>query len=330
MAFTKEKLKQAGRDKLITNLGEDIIKSSKDFVKVQNWTMGDTLDIEISKLKPFSKHQFVINKNKVEEYAESIREQGLHIPIIVWDKNYSNSKEYEILAGHHRVEACKLLGWEKIPAIIKKVDLPDAIDIVNYTNAMQRSFDSLGLYEKCAVINQMKENKELQESRKPELKKDEEPVGKEKLSGTRALGREFGVSKSLVSIYLILYEKMNKSQIELMEDKPDKKKKFDINTGLLLSKLPKKALKEFIDYLEENEVKSICKEQAKMILDTWEKNGEFIQKELNKAILKFNEIKRKNKPVSFKREDLRKYFDDDYTEEQIMQEIMQMLEERKG
>ena len=45
---------------------------------------------------------------------------------------------YEILSGHNRVAACKLLGWTEIPANIEPVDDDRAIVIATVTNLQRR------------------------------------------------------------------------------------------------------------------------------------------------------------------------------------------------
>lgn len=50
------------------------------------------------------------NSKSIPAIAKSIEEFGLHGQIVL--RSHDNP---EIVAGHHRVEACKLLGWEAIP-----------------------------------------------------------------------------------------------------------------------------------------------------------------------------------------------------------------------
>jgi ParB family transcriptional regulator, chromosome partitioning protein len=49
------------------------------------------------------------------ELMASIREVGLLHPITV-------TADYQLIAGYHRLEACKRLGWPEIPATILDVD----------------------------------------------------------------------------------------------------------------------------------------------------------------------------------------------------------------
>lgn len=56
---------------------------------------------------------------RIAELAETIHEHGLLQPIIL--REYEPQK-YEIIAGERRFRAVETLNWEKIPAIIEKMD----------------------------------------------------------------------------------------------------------------------------------------------------------------------------------------------------------------
>ncbi len=53
---------------------------------------------------------------QVRELASRIDQMGLLQPIIVKRKG---DNKYVILAGHQRLQACKLLGWRSVPAIVR-------------------------------------------------------------------------------------------------------------------------------------------------------------------------------------------------------------------
>lgn len=63
-----------------------------------------------------------LNDDKVAELAESILLLGLLEPILVTQ----NGDEYTLLAGLHRLEAAKLLGWQTIDAIVFSGDTIEA------------------------------------------------------------------------------------------------------------------------------------------------------------------------------------------------------------
>ena len=59
--------------------------------------------------------------NSIKELANSIKEQGLLMPILVkQDKSGINKKKYTIIAGERRWRACKSLKMKKINAIVIK------------------------------------------------------------------------------------------------------------------------------------------------------------------------------------------------------------------
>lgn len=101
----------------------------------------------------FDKH----NDDKMYELINSILDNGLLNPIIVWERE----ENYMILAGHNRVEAFKKLydmsnddNFLKIPAFIYKkneIDEIKARTIIIDTNYVQRKLSTKEL-QKCIVI----------------------------------------------------------------------------------------------------------------------------------------------------------------------------------
>lgn len=57
-----------------------------------------------------------IEKEPLMTLAKSIRERGLFNPITVLEKNKG---EYIVVHGHRRLEACRKLKWQSIPAFVK-------------------------------------------------------------------------------------------------------------------------------------------------------------------------------------------------------------------
>ncbi len=81
--------------------------------------------IKISDLIPFENHPFKARSRiEQEELSESIKQGGLLTPIIV--RSFSDGK-YEIISGHRRVEVCKELGIDTVPAIIKELTNEEAV-----------------------------------------------------------------------------------------------------------------------------------------------------------------------------------------------------------
>ena len=71
-------------------------------------------------LKPYANNPRH-NDNAVEAVANSIKEFGFKVPIII-------DKELVVVAGHTRLKAAKLLGLEKVPCIVAGDLSPEQID----------------------------------------------------------------------------------------------------------------------------------------------------------------------------------------------------------
>jgi len=115
---------------------QDIFKSTTPLNNEEN-SSEKIISVEISKLKPFANHPFVVTDNEeMTEFSESIKTQGIIVPIII---RQSDDNTYEILAGHRRVHAAKLAGLTEAPAIIKYVDTEMATKIMILTNKQRES-----------------------------------------------------------------------------------------------------------------------------------------------------------------------------------------------
>lgn len=88
--------------------------------------MSETIkNINTDLLIPFENHPFKErNGIEQEELLESIKENGLLEPIIV--RSFS-AGTYEIISGHRRVSACKELGINTVPAIVREMTKDEAV-----------------------------------------------------------------------------------------------------------------------------------------------------------------------------------------------------------
>lgn len=76
-------------------------------------------NINIDLLIPFENHPFKKRDGiENEELKDSVKENGLLQPIIV--RSFS-AGTYEIISGHRRVEVCKKLGIQAVPAIVRDI-----------------------------------------------------------------------------------------------------------------------------------------------------------------------------------------------------------------
>ena len=76
--------------------------------------------LPVEKLRPFEGHPFKVKDDaEMEQLTQSILTQGLLTPIAV--RPVDNS-EYEVISGHRRLHACKKAGIETVPALIYALD----------------------------------------------------------------------------------------------------------------------------------------------------------------------------------------------------------------
>ena len=79
-----------------------------------------TVNLDISKLHPFEGHPYkVLDNEDMEALVESIRTQGVLMPLVV---RPMEEDAYEIISGHRRLHACKKAGIGTVPALIYSLD----------------------------------------------------------------------------------------------------------------------------------------------------------------------------------------------------------------
>lgn len=93
------------------------------------------VELPLAELHPFRNHPFkVLDDDKMQDTAQSIREHGVLIPAIVRPLEEGG---YEIVAGHRRHHASQIAGLDTMPAIIRDLD-DDAATIIMVDSNLQR------------------------------------------------------------------------------------------------------------------------------------------------------------------------------------------------
>lgn len=168
--------------------------------------------LPIKKIRPFHDHPFHLYEgDRLEDMVASVREHGILNPVIVQEIDGG----YEMLSGHNRMNATKLVGLKEIPAIVK-TDLSEeeAYVYVIETNLMQRSFSDLLISEKAAVLKARYEKKSCQGRRNDIIEEIARMEGKElpatcghgdqRLNTRDMIGKEYELSGSSVGRLLKL------------------------------------------------------------------------------------------------------------------------------
>lgn len=88
-------------------------------------------EVPLSELFPFKDHPFRVREDEeLERLKDSIRESGVLVPALARPKANGG---YELVSGHRRMAACKALGLETMPVIIR--DLTDEEAIITMVDA---------------------------------------------------------------------------------------------------------------------------------------------------------------------------------------------------
>jgi ParB family chromosome partitioning protein len=114
--------------------------------------MSETMDLlDIDKVDPPGDAvRDLIDPEKVRELAESIRSQGLLQPIVVRPVN----GRYEVVAGHRRYLAHRLIGEVKIKSIVKEMN-DEEVFLIRAMENDQR--EDLNPIEKAKVYKRLQE-----------------------------------------------------------------------------------------------------------------------------------------------------------------------------
>lgn len=95
-----------------------------------------SVSVRLEQLHPFENHPFRVEEDDtLRQLAQSIKENGILTPCIVRPSPYDDG--YELLSGHRRIAACRLIGRKTIPAIVRDLD-DDAATILMVDANQQR------------------------------------------------------------------------------------------------------------------------------------------------------------------------------------------------
>lgn len=81
------------------------------------------------------------NGEALEALASSIREHGILQPIVVT----KDEGKYKIVAGERRWRAAKLVGLEKVPAIVRTIDAQNRLELSVIENAQREDLNAIEL-----------------------------------------------------------------------------------------------------------------------------------------------------------------------------------------
>lgn len=110
--------------------------------------------VSFSRICHFQKHPFrLYTGERFSDMVESIRQNGILMPLIIRRIFGDPAHDYEMLSGHNRMNAGQSAGLEGAWCVVKEgLSDAEAMMYVIETNLLQRSFSDLLPSEKAAVL----------------------------------------------------------------------------------------------------------------------------------------------------------------------------------
>lgn len=265
--------------------------------------------IDIDKIKDFPNHPFkVVNDDKMQELASSVKEYGVILPIMVRPKEDGT---YEMVSGHRRKMAAQIAGLKDIKCIVKDLTDDEATIIMVDSNIQREEI----LPSERAFAYKMK----LEAMKHQGIRNDltSRPVG-DKLS-TEVLGEEVGESARQIQRYIRLTELIP----EILQMVDDKKVAF--RPAVELSYLSEENQYVLLNIMKFNECTPSLAQAIR--LKKLEQEGNLTEEKLE-TIMEQEKPNQKEQ-IKFGVEKIQDYFPKGYTQEQMENKIKELLEKYK-
>ena len=237
---------------------------------------------------------------------ESIRANGTLVPIIV---RSSSAGKYEIISGHRRVSACKELGVDTIPAIVKELSNEEAIITMVDANLQRENL----LPSEKAFAYKMKVEAMKRKAGRPQKNSSQVATN---IDTATEIGQQLGESRDQVYRYIRLTN-LIPELLNLVDER-----RIAFTPAVELSYLPEheqRVLYEEIQYADATPSLS----QAQRLRKISEQGRLSVDSVF--AVLSEEKPNQKEQ-VRFMTEDIRKYFPKNYSNKDMQQTIIKLLE----
>ena len=268
------------------------------------------VELPLAEMHPFKNHPFkVLDDEKMQDTAESIREHGVLVPAIVRPREEGG---YEIVAGHRRHFASQIAGLATMPAIVRDLD-DDAATIIMVDSNLQR--ESI-LPSERAWAYRMKLEAVKRQGARTDLTSGQLGPKSETQRSNALVAEQAGESVKQLQRFIRLTE-----LIPPLLDMVDERK-IAFNPAVELSYLKPEEQVELLDAMDS--------EQATPSLSQAQRLKKFSQEghlsiDVMRAIMS-EEKKSELDRVTLTSEKLHRYFPKSYTPQQMEQVILKLLE----
>ena len=265
--------------------------------------MVQAMQLPVGKLRPFEGHPFQVKDDaEMEQLVWSILTQGLLTPITA---RPVENNEYELISGHRRLHACKKAGIETVPALIYALDRDAAaIALVDSNLHRERLLPS----EKAFAYKLKRDAMNHQGKTSPQLG--------EKLLTVEKIGMDNGDSKNQVLRYIRLTELT--PEILAMVDEG----KIALTPAVELSYLSKQEQQDLLETMESEDCTPSLSQAIQM-----KKLSQAEELTMDRIfdILREPKANQQDK-ISFRVDDLRRFFPKSYSVARIQERILKLLE----
>ena len=271
---------------------------------------GQVLEVSIRALFPFQNHPFkVLDDDKMLQTVDSIRENGILVPIMVRNRLKGG---YEVISGHRRKHAAEIVGLETVPVIIRDLTDDEAVIAMVDANLQREEI----LPSEKAYAYKMKLDALSHQGKKEDLAASTQVGWKSETANK--VGETAGDSKNQVRRYIRLTELLP----ELLEMVDNKKLK--LNPAVEISYISPNEQCLLLEVIKvDNVVPSLA--QAHQIKKLSQEKS--CTKEALHALLSVASIKERN--VVIKHEVIMQYFPAEVSDAEIESLIVRLLEDHR-
>lgn len=271
---------------------------NSEHIKDVDSTKEEVIEVALSDLHEFAGHPFrVVDDEKMEETVESIRKYGVIVPGIVRPRIKGG---YEIVSGHRRKHASELAGLDKMPVFVRNLTDDEATIVMVDSNLQREEI----LPSEKAKAYAMKYNA---------LRHQGAAGDGDSLD---AISDEAGESRSKIQRYIWI-SRLNDDFLELVDTK-----KLGMAQAVDISFLSSEEQDTLYDLIWELSIYPSMIQAAE--IKALSQNNKFDIMAL-KAIL-IGTVKSKKRNITIKADKINTYFSDEYTEEDITEIIIRLLE----
>ena len=260
--------------------------------------------LPVNKLRPFEGHPFQVKDDaEMEQLVWSILTQGLLTPITV---RPLDNNEYEVISGHRRLHACQKAGIETVPALIYALDRDAAAIALVDSNLHREKI----LPSEKAFAYKLKMDAMRKQGQRTDLTSDQ--VGPKLTADMIAEGE----SASQVKRYIRLTE-LIPGILQMVDDG-----KIALTPAVELSYLTKQEQRDLLETMESEDCTPSLSQaiQLKKLSQAGNLNMDKIF-----DILREPKANQQDK-ISFRVDDLRKFFPKSYSPARIQEYIIKLLE----